>query len=77
MVSGRPLWAGPLYHVVRRLIESGNRRAGSRDLLISRAGHQSRTYLARFQTISSVSPDDVLGLVNFSSSAVSEVIIRF
>ena len=40
-------------------------------------GHQSRTYLARFQTISSVSPDDVLGLVNFSSSAVSEVMIRF
>ena len=40
-------------------------------------GHQSRTYLARFQTNSSVSPDDVLGLVNFSSSAVSEVMIRF
>jgi hypothetical protein len=35
LVSGRPLWAGPLYHVVRRLIESGNRRAGSRDLPIA------------------------------------------
>ena len=41
------------------------------------AGHQSRTYLARFQTNSSVTPAAVLGLVNFSSSAVSEVIIRF
>ena len=32
---------------------------------------------ARFQTNSSVSPDGVLGLVNLSSSAVIEVIIRF
>jgi hypothetical protein len=32
---------------------------------------------ARFQTNSSVSPDGVLGLVNLSSSAVMDVIIRF
>ena len=32
---------------------------------------------ARFQTNSSVSPDGVLGLVNLSSLAVIEVIIRF
>ena len=36
-------------------------------------GLHSRTYLARFQTNSSVSPAAVRGLVNFSSSAVSEV----
>ncbi len=41
------------------------------------AGRQSCTYLARFVTNSSVSPAAVLALVNFSSSAVSEVIMRF
>jgi hypothetical protein len=34
-------------------------------------------YLARFQPTSSVAPEGVLGLVNFSSSGVREVIIRF
>ncbi len=77
MVSGRPLGAGPLYHVVRRLIEYGTRGAESSDLPDSRAGHQSRTYLALFQTNSSVTPAGVLGLVNLSSSVVSEVIMRF
>ncbi len=41
------------------------------------AGRQSRTYLARFQSNSSIAPDVDAGLVNFSSSAVREVIIRF
>src|SRR4030095_469564 len=55
----------------------GTRRAESSDLPDSRAGHQSRTYLALFQTNSSVTPAGVLGLVNLSSSVVSEVIMRF
>jgi hypothetical protein len=36
-----------------------------------------RAYLARFQTNSTFSPDGVVGLVNFSSSDVSEVMSRF
>ena len=62
---------------VRRLIASGTRRAESSDLPDNRAGHQSRTYLALFQTNSSVTPAGVLGLVNLSSSVVSELIMRF
>jgi hypothetical protein len=75
MVSGRPLWSAlPSCSTPHRIRQSPRRVEGSAE---SRAGHQSRTYLARFQTNSSVTPAGVLGLVNFSSSAVSEVIMRF
>ena len=41
-----------------------------------RCARRARIYLARFQTTSSVTPEGVRGLVNFSSSAVREVTIR-
>ena len=39
-----------------------------------RCVRRARIYLARFQTTSSVAPEGVRGLMNFSSSAVREVI---
>jgi hypothetical protein len=42
-----------------------------------RSGRRCRNYLARFQPTSSVEPDGVLGITNFNSSAVMEVISRF